>query len=71
MDIKLGTSSETEGASEEKQANRLAKDKERCTFEHGFTVVGVNLKDPATGESKKKVNKLHPGTIEESKEWIK
>ena len=71
MDIKLGTSSETEGASEEKQAKRLAMDKERCTFEHGLTVVGVNLKDPTTGESKEKINKLHPKTIEESKDWIR
>ena len=71
MDIKLGTSSETAGASEEKAAKRLACDKERCSFEYGITVVGVNLKDPKTGESKEKVSKLHPKTIEESKDWIK
>ena len=71
MDIKLGTSSETAGASEEKAAKRLACDKERCSFEYGITVVGVNLKDPKSGESKEKVSKLHPKTIEESKDWIK
>ena len=34
-------------------------------------MVGVNLKDPKTGESNAKVNKLHPKTIEDSKDWIR
>ena len=71
MDIKLGTSSETEGSNEEKAAKRLEADKQRCTFEHGFTIVGACLKDPTTGENKEKVKKLHPPNIEMSKDWFR
>ena len=71
MDIKIGTSSETTGSNEEKSARRLEKDKKRCSFEHGITVVGVLLKDPATGETKEKHSRIHPKSIEESKDWIR
>ena len=66
MDVKMGTSSATLGSNEEKVARRLIKDKKRCSFEHGITICGVNLKNDFSG-SKEKVNKLHPPNLDMSR----
>mmetsp|Transcript_1594 Transcript_1594/g.2266 ORF Transcript_1594/g.2266 Transcript_1594/m.2266 type:complete len:249 (+) Transcript_1594:82-828(+) len=79
MDIKLGTSSCTLGSSEEKQQRRLVTDKERCTAEHGYTVVACQLKNPETGEEVEvkdsegsviDTGRIHPPSPEASKVWL-
>ena len=44
-------------------------DKVRTSHEYGFTITGICLKDPITGETRQKLKKLHP-PIDEAKEYI-
>lgn len=76
MDIKLGTSTCTLGASEEKRQRRLANDQKRCTAEHGYTIVACQLKNPLVGkdddeDTNVNMGKIHPPTPDASKEWLK
>ena len=52
MDIKLGTSTitNTPNWTEEKIERRNSKDKESTTHMFGFTICGMSLKNPETGE---------------------
>ena len=63
IDIKLGTSTVTldcrvRGA--EAVERREKHDKERTSSEHGFSITGICLKDPVTGETKEKLYKFNP-----------
>ena len=70
MDIKLGTSTLTLDAKQRGvEESRAKKDKERTSFEHGFTICGLCFKDPATGEGRQKEYKLHP-EYDAAKVWL-
>ena len=70
VDIKLGTSTLTlDGRRKGRNEGREANDKKRTSFEHGFTMCGICLKDPVTGETRDKHYKLHP-PMDEAKEWL-
>lgn len=80
MDIKLGTSSCTLGASDEKKQHRLETDEKRCTAKYGYTIVGCKFKNPETGDDVEITDdatgkavftgKIHPPTPEASKPWL-
>ena len=72
IDIKLGQSTVTQDCI--KRGTIVTKVRElndymRTTGEHGFTVAGICLKDPTTGQVVEKHYKLHTN-IEESKKYI-
>ena len=52
VDLKLGTSTLTSDKDERqiKIAERKMVDAWTCSAEHGFTICGMNMKDPSTGK---------------------
>ena len=63
VDIKLGTTTVTVDAVRRGTHivyMRQRTDSQRTTEEYGFTLAGICIKDPETGETKTKKYKLHP-----------
>ena len=71
MDIKMGQCTETPWMIEATRQKKYRQDRERSTNEHGYTIVGAILRDPNTGEKTQKVTKLHPKSVDESRDWLR
>ena len=80
IDLKLGTSTLTSDKDHQKTrvATRAIVDKFTCSRDHGFTICGMNMKDPCTGKLRtsdrfpagKTTKKQPPNNLEEAEEYL-